>query len=214
MLSNNVAVRASGSSNARDAAAAQEQLTRYMDGLVARKEQQPGKDLISEVVQSQLKSGKVTREQLVAHAFLLLVAGGWFGSSVSHLGWCCSRMVPAGWLSLSSAVSETLANTTARKLRCPCIRHRRHQDSCGPQHAALLVLMSKCLLPAGNATVASMINLGVITLLRHPPFPVHSLCAQVAALLVKQNCNFAVLSRTTAGITSNDRQQGLLATTR
>jgi nitric oxide reductase len=75
MLSNNVAVRASGSSTARDAAAAQEQLTRYMDNLVSKKEQQPSSDLISEVVQSQLKSGKITREQLVAHAFLLLVAG-------------------------------------------------------------------------------------------------------------------------------------------
>jgi cytochrome P450 len=75
MLSNNVAVRASGSSTARDAAAAQEQLTRYMDNLVSRKEQHPSSDLISEVVQGQLKSGKITREQLVAHAFLLLVAG-------------------------------------------------------------------------------------------------------------------------------------------
>jgi hypothetical protein len=43
MLSNNVAVHASGSSTARDAAAAQEQLTRYMNQLVTRKEQQPAR---------------------------------------------------------------------------------------------------------------------------------------------------------------------------
>ncbi|KAF6261839.1 cytochrome P450, nitric oxide reductase [Scenedesmus sp. NREL 46B-D3] len=86
MLSSNVAVRASGSSNARDAAAAQEQLTRHMAGLVSQKEQQPSKDLISEVVQSQLKPGKITREQLVAHAFLLLVAGNATVASMVDLG--------------------------------------------------------------------------------------------------------------------------------
>jgi cytochrome P450 len=75
MLSNNVAVRACGSSTARDAAAAQEQLTRYMHSLVSEKEKRPSNDLISEVVQSQLKAGKITKDQLVAHAFLLLVAG-------------------------------------------------------------------------------------------------------------------------------------------
>jgi cytochrome P450 len=47
--------------------------------------QQPSSDLISEVVQSQLTSGKITREQLVAHAFLLLVAGACAGSRMSNL---------------------------------------------------------------------------------------------------------------------------------
>lgn len=75
MLSNNVAVRASGSSNARDAAAAQQELTQYMERLVADKEAQPDHDLISEVIQSHLKAGNITRDQLVAHAFLHLVAG-------------------------------------------------------------------------------------------------------------------------------------------
>lgn len=74
-LSNNVAVRASGSSTARDAAAAQQELTQYMENLVMEKEKNPGKDLISEVIKTQLKEGKITREQLVAHAFLHLVAG-------------------------------------------------------------------------------------------------------------------------------------------
>lgn len=39
------------------------------------KEKKPGNDLISEVIKTQLKEGKITREQLVAHAFLHLVAG-------------------------------------------------------------------------------------------------------------------------------------------
>lgn len=86
MLSNNVAVRASGSSTARDAAAAQEQLTRYMDKLVTEKEKNPSKDLISEVVQGHLKNGNISREQLVAHAFLLLVAGNATVASMINLG--------------------------------------------------------------------------------------------------------------------------------
>jgi hypothetical protein len=47
--------------------------------------QQPSSDLISEVVQSQLTSDKITREQLVAHAFLLLVAGAWVGLGLCHI---------------------------------------------------------------------------------------------------------------------------------
>jgi nitric oxide reductase len=38
MLSNNVAVRASGSSTAKDAAAAQEELQKYMEDLVRTRE--------------------------------------------------------------------------------------------------------------------------------------------------------------------------------
>lgn len=85
-LSNNVAVRASGSSTARDAAAAQQELTQYMENLVMEKEKNPGKDLISEVIKTQLKEGKITREQLVAHAFLHLVAGNATVASMINLG--------------------------------------------------------------------------------------------------------------------------------
>lgn len=85
-LSNNVAVRASGSSTARDAAAAQEELTNYMNNLVKEKEHNPGSDLISEVIQQHMKQGDISRDQLVAHAFLLLVAGNATVASMINLG--------------------------------------------------------------------------------------------------------------------------------
>jgi nitric oxide reductase len=85
-LSNNVAVRASASGSARDAAAAQKQLTDYMENLVAQKEKSPGNDLISEVIQKHLKKGEITKDQLVAHAFLLLVAGNATVASMINFG--------------------------------------------------------------------------------------------------------------------------------
>ncbi len=45
MLSSNIAVRASASGTARQAAAAQEELTRYMHDLVAEKERNPQDDV-------------------------------------------------------------------------------------------------------------------------------------------------------------------------
>eukprot|EP00195_Chlamydomonas_chlamydogama_P009597 CAMPEP_0202897450 /NCGR_PEP_ID=MMETSP1392-20130828/6199_1 /ASSEMBLY_ACC=CAM_ASM_000868 /TAXON_ID=225041 /ORGANISM="Chlamydomonas chlamydogama, Strain SAG 11-48b" /LENGTH=450 /DNA_ID=CAMNT_0049583077 /DNA_START=265 /DNA_END=1617 /DNA_ORIENTATION=+ len=85
-LSGNVAVRASGSSTARDAAAAQQELTDYMDKLVSRKEQAPGDDIISHMIRDQLRPGHINREQLIATAFLLLVAGNATVASMINLG--------------------------------------------------------------------------------------------------------------------------------
>ncbi|PNW87944.1 hypothetical protein CHLRE_01g007950v5 [Chlamydomonas reinhardtii] len=86
-LSANVAVRSSGSSNAKDAAAAADDLVKYMDNLVAEKERNPtGKDLISELVTKQLRPGHMTREQLVQTAFLMLVAGNATVATQINLG--------------------------------------------------------------------------------------------------------------------------------
>ncbi|GAB4814037.1 hypothetical protein N2152v2_001083 [Parachlorella kessleri] len=86
MLSNNIAVRASASGTARQAAAAQEELTRYMHDLVAQKERNPQDDVLSGVVKKYLRSGDITRDQLVAHAFLLLVAGNATVAGMINLG--------------------------------------------------------------------------------------------------------------------------------
>lgn len=43
-------------------------------------------DLISEVIAKHLKNGDITREQLVAHAFLLLVAGNATVASMINFG--------------------------------------------------------------------------------------------------------------------------------
>jgi len=138
-----VAVRASGSSTARDAAAAQSSIFDYMARLVDEKERNPGDDLISQVgeegggggdlalqascmcwmrgsffiagllacptplcasspppppppppqvIKQDLKGGDITKEQLVAHAFLLLVAGN---ATVASCVWCTEW--PGGW---------------------------------------------------------------------------------------------------------------------
>jgi nitric oxide reductase len=50
LLSSSVGVRASGSSTARDAAAAQEDLLNYMMRLVDHKEMHPGRDLVSDLI--------------------------------------------------------------------------------------------------------------------------------------------------------------------
>lgn len=74
-LSNCVAVRSSGSSTSRDASAAASDLNQYMEKLVSSKESNPADDIISDLIQNQLKPGNMTREELVQTSFLLLVAG-------------------------------------------------------------------------------------------------------------------------------------------
>lgn len=86
MLSGNIAMRSSGSSNARDAAAAQKELTDYMERLVDSKVKTPANDVLSKVARDHLASGQMDREQLVAHAFLLLVAGNATLASMINLG--------------------------------------------------------------------------------------------------------------------------------
>ena len=61
-LSSNVAVRASASGTARDAATAQQELTHYMDKLVASKEQKPQNDLISDLVVNQVSSRAIYKD--------------------------------------------------------------------------------------------------------------------------------------------------------
>jgi nitric oxide reductase len=65
LLSDNVAVRSSGSSSARDAAAAQEALTTCMEHLVSVKEKHPQTDLISDVIQQQVGTVCQGGQQLV-----------------------------------------------------------------------------------------------------------------------------------------------------
>ncbi|GLC43162.1 hypothetical protein PLESTB_000856500 [Pleodorina starrii] len=74
-ISSNVAARSSGSSTAKDAATAANDLVEYMDRLVKSKTHNPGDDLISELVVNQLRPGHMAHDELVQTAFLLLVAG-------------------------------------------------------------------------------------------------------------------------------------------
>ncbi|PRW58572.1 cytochrome P450 55A3 isoform B [Chlorella sorokiniana] len=85
-LSNNIAMRSSGSSTARDAAAAQQELVDYMEKLVKEKERNPGNDMLSEIVKNDLRNGNISRDQLIAHAFLLVVAGNATVASMINLG--------------------------------------------------------------------------------------------------------------------------------
>ncbi|KXZ42279.1 hypothetical protein GPECTOR_169g183 [Gonium pectorale] len=85
-LTSNVAARSSGSSTAKDAAAAADDLVRYMEKLVRSKEDKPGDDLVSQLVVRQLRPGHMTREELVQTAFLLLVAGNATVATQINLG--------------------------------------------------------------------------------------------------------------------------------
>ncbi|KAL4423466.1 hypothetical protein ABPG77_005418 [Micractinium sp. CCAP 211/92] len=85
-LSNNIAMRTSGSSTARDAAAAQQELTDYMERLVDSRVKDPREDVISWVIRDNLKKGEISRDQLAAHAFLLVVAGNATVASMINLG--------------------------------------------------------------------------------------------------------------------------------
>lgn len=58
-----------------EAMGAMDRLTDYLDGLLAVKERAPGDDLLSDVLAAQVYTGATSREQLVADAILLLIAG-------------------------------------------------------------------------------------------------------------------------------------------
>jgi len=60
------------------------EFTRYLDGLIARRRDTPGEDLLSALVQLQLEGDRLTRDELVATAVLLLNAG--HEASVNVLG--------------------------------------------------------------------------------------------------------------------------------
>lgn len=85
-LSKSVAVRATGSSTAKDAATAAQDVTDYMERLVTSKEEAPADDLISQIVLEQLRPGHITHDQLVQTAFLMLVAGNATVATMINVG--------------------------------------------------------------------------------------------------------------------------------
>ncbi|KAL2024872.1 hypothetical protein VTK56DRAFT_3571 [Thermocarpiscus australiensis] len=74
-LTHQNAVRTNGSSTAREASAAAEELIRYLTELVDKRMQEPKDDLVSKLVTEQVKTGNLSKEDAVQTAFLLLVAG-------------------------------------------------------------------------------------------------------------------------------------------
>ena len=74
-LTKQTAVRSSGSSNAREASAANQDVLDYMTKLVEKRMQEPKDDLISTLVVEQVKPGHLDQADAVQMAFLLLVAG-------------------------------------------------------------------------------------------------------------------------------------------
>ncbi|KAL2263207.1 hypothetical protein VTK26DRAFT_7781 [Humicola hyalothermophila] len=69
------AVRTNGSSTAREASAAADELLQYLGQLVDKRMEQPKDDLVSQLVTEQVKPGNLDKEDAVQMAFLLLVAG-------------------------------------------------------------------------------------------------------------------------------------------
>ncbi|RKU45605.1 hypothetical protein DL546_008006 [Coniochaeta pulveracea] len=74
-LTNQAVIRSQGSSNAREASAANQNLLDYIGGLVDKRMQEPKDDVISKLAIEQVKPGHLTRDDAVQNAFLLLVAG-------------------------------------------------------------------------------------------------------------------------------------------
>lgn len=85
-LTNFAAIRSNGSATASEASNANDALLKYMAGLVEQRLVEPKKDLISLLVEEQLKPGHLNKDDVVQIAFLLLVAGNYTMVSMINLG--------------------------------------------------------------------------------------------------------------------------------
>lgn len=74
-LTNQNAIRTNGSSTAREASAANQELLDYLASLVDTRLEAPGDDVISKLCREQVNPGNITKADAVQIAFLLLVAG-------------------------------------------------------------------------------------------------------------------------------------------
>jgi cytochrome P450 len=80
-------VAVSGASTAEQSAAALGGLHAYMDGLITRKQQEPGDDLLSKLVTEQLEpAGELRRDELLKMCVLLLHAGHETTANMISLG--------------------------------------------------------------------------------------------------------------------------------
>ncbi|NJP45200.1 cytochrome P450 [Actinacidiphila epipremni] len=75
-----------GSTTLEDSAAAFGELSRYLDGLIRRKQAEPGDGLLDTLIAEQVDTGALTRRDLVDIALLLLVAGHETTASAIALG--------------------------------------------------------------------------------------------------------------------------------
>jgi cytochrome P450 len=73
------------STDAAGALAARDDLAGYMDNLITKLEAEPGPGLVGSLVAEQLADGEIDREELVATALLLLVAGHETTASMTSL---------------------------------------------------------------------------------------------------------------------------------
>jgi fungal nitric oxide reductase len=85
-LTNFAAIRSNGSATATEASNANDELLKYMAGLVDKRLSAPKEDLISLLVSEQLKPGHLTKDDVVQIAFLLLVAGNATMVNMINLG--------------------------------------------------------------------------------------------------------------------------------
>ncbi|KAL2674079.1 hypothetical protein Neosp_012525 [[Neocosmospora] mangrovei] len=74
-LTNQNAIRTNGSSTAREASAANQELLDYLASLVDKRLEAPQDDIISKLCTEQVKPGNIEKADAVQIAFLLLVAG-------------------------------------------------------------------------------------------------------------------------------------------
>lgn len=80
------AIRTNGSATSAESAQASKDLMDYLARLVDKKMQNPQKDIISRLATEQIKTGKLTHDELVSMSFLLLVAGNATTANMIALG--------------------------------------------------------------------------------------------------------------------------------
>lgn len=96
-LTHQNAVRTNGSSTAREASAAADELLRYLSQLVDKRMEQPKDDLVSQLVTEQVKTGNLDKQDAVQMAFLLLVAGNATMVNMIALGLITLTQHPTQW---------------------------------------------------------------------------------------------------------------------
>ncbi|KAG9232188.1 cytochrome P450 55A1 [Amylocarpus encephaloides] len=85
-LTQQAAIRGNGSATATESSQANASLLSYIDGLVDKRLEKPEEDLISLLVNTQLKAGRLQKADVTQIAFLLLVAGNATMISMIALG--------------------------------------------------------------------------------------------------------------------------------
>ncbi|GHF36873.1 hypothetical protein FHX82_007236 [Amycolatopsis bartoniae] len=110
--------------SAEESLAATEELLSYLGGLIDRKNEEPGDDLISRLTVGQLRTGAMSREEIAGTVQLLLVAGHETTANMIALGTVALLQHPDQLAEIRDrGTPELIANTVEELLRYLTITH-------------------------------------------------------------------------------------------